>query len=127
MRARSLILVLIGSLAVVFLRAQSPSPAALTGQITSTEEGSMEGVLVSARKDGSTIVTTVVSDNQGRYRFPAERLQPGHYSLRIRAVGYDLENPATVDVASGRPAAADLKLIKTRDLAAQPPDPLCPR
>jgi hypothetical protein len=46
------------------LRAQMPAAAALTGQVTSVEEGAMEGVLVSAKKAGSTITTTV--DNAGR-------------------------------------------------------------
>jgi streptogramin lyase len=79
----------------------------------------MEGVLVSARKAGSTITVTVVSDARGTYSFPAARLEPGRYSLRIRAVGYDLERPATVDVAAGASATYDLKLRKTEDLAAQ--------
>ena len=42
------------------LRSQTPAPAALAGQVSSMEEGSMEGVLVSAKKAGSTITTTVV-------------------------------------------------------------------
>ena len=57
------------------LRAQMPAAAALTGRVTSVEEGAMEGVLVSARKAGSTITTTVVTDAQGRYRFPRTRLE----------------------------------------------------
>ena len=52
----------------------------------------MEGVLVSAKKAGSTITITVVSDKDGRYSFPASKLEPGQYALRIRAVGYDLDN-----------------------------------
>src|SRR6266480_3577700 len=55
--------------------AQVQSDTKLTGQVTSSEEGTMEGVLVSARKVGSTLTTTVVSDGQGRYRFPATRLE----------------------------------------------------
>ena len=47
------------------------SGAALGGQVTSAEEGAMEGVLVSAKKAGSTITITVASDAQGRYSFPA--------------------------------------------------------
>ena len=47
----------------------------------------MEGVLVSAKKTGSTITTTVVTDEKGHYAFPASRLQPGHYDMTIRAVG----------------------------------------
>src|SRR5438067_13733349 len=47
------------------LRAESSGPVALTGQVTSAEEGRMEGVLVSAKKAGSTITITVVTDDQG--------------------------------------------------------------
>ena len=42
--------------------AQAQAAAALSGQVTSAEEGPMEGVLVSARQDGSTVTVTVVSD-----------------------------------------------------------------
>ena len=38
---------------------------ALSGQVSSSEEGAMEGVLVSAKKEGSTITTTVVSNDKG--------------------------------------------------------------
>src|SRR5580693_8824711 len=68
---------------------------ALTGQVSSAEEGAMEGVLVSAQKDGSTIRTTVVTDAQGRYAFPAARLEPGAYRISIRAVGYELDGAGT--------------------------------
>ncbi len=81
-------------------RANAQSPVALTGQVTSAEEGAMEGVLVSAKKAGSTITITVVSDAQGRYSFPAGKLAPGQYALRIRAVGYDLDNSKSVEVAA---------------------------
>jgi virginiamycin B lyase len=93
--------------------------APLTGQVSSTEEGAMEGVLVSAKRDGGTVTVTVVTDKQGRYSFPAGRLEPGHYSLRVRAVGYDLDAPASADVALNASMSADLKLRKTEDLASQ--------
>jgi streptogramin lyase len=98
--------------------AQTP-PAALTGTVTSAEEGAMEGVLVSAKKAGSTITVTVVSDARGRYSFPAAKLSPGRYALRIRAAGYDLEGPASAQVTPVETASADLKLTKAKDLAAQ--------
>lgn len=79
----------------------------------------MEGVLVSAKREGSTITVTVVSDEHGRYRFPAAKLPPGRYALRIRAVGYDLDGPSTVEVGAGHSASADLKLRKAADLASQ--------
>jgi streptogramin lyase len=95
-----------------------PTPA-LAGQITSAEEGPMEGVLVSAKRAGSTITITVASDEKGRYSFPASRLEPGQYTLRIRAVGYDLDSPAAVEVHAQKASIADLKLRKTEDLASQ--------
>jgi virginiamycin B lyase len=98
--------------------AQTPS-AALSGQVSSADEGPMEGVLVSARKDASSITITVVSDKDGRYSFPAGRLEPGQYSLHIRAVGYDLDNGRSIEVAAQKSAMLDLKLRKTEDLPAQ--------
>src|SRR5262245_25252460 len=57
------------------VRAQSQPPAALIGHVTSEAEGAMEGVVVSAKKAGSTVTVSVVSDAQGRYSFPADRLK----------------------------------------------------
>jgi virginiamycin B lyase len=95
--------------------AQNPSSVSLRGVVTSQKEGAMEGVLVSAKRAGSTITVTVVSDAQGRYSFPQNRLEPGEYAIRIRAVGYELEQPQTVQV----PAQLDLKLVETKDITRQ--------
>jgi len=104
--------------AVFTLTAQSAS-AAVTGVVSSPDEAAMSGVLVSAKRAGSTITITVVSDADGRYSFPRNRLEPGEYSLRIRAIGYELDGAATVDVTSRQTARLDLKLRKTLDLAGQ--------
>ena len=50
----------------------------------------MEGVLVSAKRDGSTRTVTVVSHADGTYAFPRERLEPGRYTVSVRAVKYVL-------------------------------------
>ncbi|MBZ5660299.1 MAG: carboxypeptidase regulatory-like domain-containing protein [Acidobacteriia bacterium] len=102
-----------------FAQAKASPTAALSGQVTSMEEGPMEGVLVTAKKDDSTISVTVSSNAHGRYSFPASRLGAGRYAIRIRAAGYDLEGPSTVDIPATGHAEADLKLIKTLNLAAQ--------
>ena len=91
---------------------------ALTGKVAA-EQGALEGVLVSAKKDGGTVTITVVSDKDGRYSFPAAKLEPGQYALRIRAVGYDLDNTKPVSIAVDKTAIADLTLRKTEDLASQ--------
>ncbi len=92
---------------------------ALTGLVRSADEGPMEGVLVSAQRVNTPITITVVTDATGRYTFPRNRLDPGRYTLHVRATGYDLEDPASIDIASNKTASADLKLAKTKDLASQ--------
>lgn len=100
------------------LHAQNGTAPALTGEVSSAEEGPMEGVLVSARKPSSTVTVTVVSDREGRYRFPGARLEPGEYSIRIRAAGYDLD-ATTTTITAGATGRLDLKLRKARDVASQ--------
>jgi virginiamycin B lyase len=99
--------------------ANAQAPAALAGHVSSAQEGAMEGVVVSAKKAGGTITVSVVSDANGNYSFPASRLEPGHYTLSARAVGYDLDGPAAVDVTAPKAAAADIKLKPTKNLAGQ--------
>jgi virginiamycin B lyase len=98
--------------------AQTRGPA-LTGLVSSAEENAMEGVLVSATGEGSTVTFTVVTGKDGRFSFPASKLTPGQYVLRVRAVGYDLDNQNAVEIAEQKAATLDLKLRKTEDLAAQ--------
>jgi len=105
--------------AVTFAAASASEPAALQGEVSSAEEGKMEGVVVSAKRADSPISISVVSDAQGRYQFPRSRLAAGEYGIKIRAAGYDMEKPEVVGVAGGKPARLDLHLKKTADLAAQ--------
>jgi len=119
---------LLSTAAIIFLSAgaavaQNAAPAAqtaaLTGVVTSPQEGAMEGVLVTAKRDGSTISTTVVTDAKGQYSFPAARLQPGHYAIKIRAVGYNIDTGSETDIAAGKATKTDIKLRKTGNLSAQ--------
>jgi len=91
---------------------------ALTGKVTAGQEA-QEGVLVSAKRSGSTITVTVVSGKDGSYSFPAGRLDPGQYSLRIRAAGFELDGPDQIVVAAEKTATVDLALRRTKDIAAQ--------
>jgi hypothetical protein len=122
MPSRNLLLALTAGVIAVglsIIAAHAQAPAALTGQVSSAAEGPMEGVVVSAKRDASTLTISVVSDNAGKFSFPASKLEPGRYSLAIRAVGYDLDGPKTADVAAGSTTAADVKLRPTRNLAKQ--------
>jgi streptogramin lyase len=99
--------------------AQAQAPTAITGQVTSQAEGAMEGVVVTAKKPGGKVSVSVITDAQGRYSFPADRLEPGQYALTIRAVGYDLTGKPTADVGGAKTATVDLKLDKTKNLSYQ--------
>lgn len=115
MRAAWLLLVLIPGVTWA-----ADAPRALQGQVSSAAEGKMEGVVVTAKRADSTIGVSVVSDAQGRFRFPAGRLAPGNYALSIRAIGYDLEQPAQAALTeTGKWQQVDLKLKKTSDIVAQ--------
>ena len=123
MSRRSMVVCFVGLLVVVGLAAVGPAAAqqagpALTGTVMAGPEA-LEGVLVSAKKSGSTITTTVVSGKDGHYDFPGGRLEPGAYSLRIRAVGYDLDGPSEVSLTADKATTADLKLRAAKDIAAQ--------
>src|SRR5437660_11009886 len=100
------------------LPAQAQTTSALAGQVTSVEEGPMEGVVVSAKKDGSTISISVVTNAQGRFAFPAARLEPGAYSLKARAAGYEVDGARPANIASGQEAKVEIKLRKAKNLSA---------
>jgi streptogramin lyase len=91
--------------------AMAQGPAALTGTVSSTQEGKMEGVVVSAKRPGSTMMVSVSTNAQGQYSFPQDRLAPGDYDITMRAVGYTL--PATkATIRANAATKLDLKLGK---------------
>src|SRR5437870_2806425 len=99
------------------VKAQGDS--ALTGIVSSEAEGKMEGVVVTAERAKSIVRVSVTTDAEGRFSFPRSHLQPGRYTLSTRAVGYDIESPATATVGDDDAATADIKLKKTKNLAGQ--------
>jgi len=128
MRSRSHFLIagfLFASTLLVFgnapltVHAQTQPPSALTGRVSSAEEGAMEGVVVSAKQAGSIVTVSVVSDDKGRFAFPASKLGAGDYALSIRASGFDLQGPKTVTLTGEAPVDLELKLVKAKNLAAQ--------
>jgi virginiamycin B lyase len=106
--------ILLGALAT-----NAQAQTALSGMVSSSQEAKMEGVLVNVKREGSTITTTVVTDEAGRYAFPGDRLQPGKYTISIRAVGYVLDGPKSVEIPAGGTAVADLKLNRARNIHLQ--------
>ena len=112
--------ILLGLVFAGLVMAEIPPSSALTGKVASQAEGAMEGVIVGAKKGGFTITTWVVSNAEGQYTFPRERLEPGKYAISVRAVGYELPK-TSVDVTA-QPTQLDLRLDKvtsTTKLALQ--------
>src|SRR5262249_14972309 len=123
----------ISTAALALVLASPQAMAQLSGQVTSAEEGSMEGVVVSAKRADSNITVSVISNAEGRFTIPADRLPPrkytstrpaarlapGKYTSTTRAVGYDLDGPKEATIAAGGPTSVDVKLRKTRDLSHQ--------
>ena len=99
--------------------AQNHGPAALTGTVSSPEEGKMEGVVVSAKRPGSTIMVSVSTNAQGQYSFPQDRLAPGAYDITIRAVGYTLK-PTAATIQSGGSTQLDLSAREGRAGRSRP-------
>src|SRR5271156_6096700 len=115
MRKENLLLSTAVGLAVALLTAGAGAvraqAQALSGQVTSAQ-GPLGGGLVTAKKVGSTIAYTVATDDKGRYSFPSAKIDPGEYTLRIRATGYDLDGAGKATIEPQKGATADLKLKK---------------
>jgi streptogramin lyase len=104
-------------LAITLLNA-SCALAQLTGRVSSPA-GALEGVVVSARKEGSPVTISVVSNGAGEFSFPAGRLEPGRYGMRIRATGYELDGLVSVELNDGGAGEVELNLRKAADLSLQ--------
>ena len=62
----------------------------------------------------------VSNDEDWQFSFPADRLEPGNpHSITIRAAGYDLTGPTSVDIGAGAAATTDIKLQKAKNVARQ--------
>src|SRR6267378_1970062 len=71
----------------------------LAGAITSASGQKLDGVTVSAKLEGSTITTSVYSDEAGNYYFPA--LPAGKYNVWAQALGFETAKSA-VDLSANK-------------------------
>jgi len=94
---------------------------ALNGAISSPAGEKLSGVTVSARQDGSTITTSVYTDETGNYYFPP--LPAGKYQVWAQALSFET-NKAAVDLSATAHQDLVLKPItdpeqKVRQLPAE--------
>lgn len=87
---------------------QSAAPSIeLTGTVEGADGKPMEGVAVSAKAQGSPITTSVWTNRNGTYAFPA--LDAGRYRVWAQAVGFD-RPLAEAMVTPGKPMQQDFTL-----------------
>src|SRR6202049_4033430 len=86
----------------------------LTGSLASATGQKLEGVQVSAKKEGATITTSVYTDQNGEYFFPP--LAEGKYNVWAQALSFEIAKSA-VDLSAGR--KADFKLASITDAEAR--------
>ena len=71
----------------------------LAGTIKSASGEKMAGVTVSAKAEGSTITTSVFTDEQGNYYFPA--MSAGSYNVWAQADSFETARGQVAMGASG--------------------------
>ena len=115
--SRSRVLFLALAIAAVAFSATLPAvsdSAAPSNELTGTVRGSdgkpLEGVAVSARADGSSVTTTVYTNQNGAYAFP--KLDSGRYQMWAQAMGFD-RPVAQAAVTAGSPAQQNFTLKST--------------
>ena len=92
----------------------APDGTLLTGTVKSAAGAKMSGVTVSAKLEGATITTSVFTDEEGAYYFPA--MSAGRYEVWAQADGFEMARGA-VDLAATK--HQDFELKATKDFAQQ--------
>src|SRR5262252_3946941 len=89
---RGKLLASVAGLAVGFAASGASADQLLTGSITSASGQKLGGVQVSAKKEGSTITTSVYTDLNGDYFFPP--MADGKYQMWAQALGFQTAKSA---------------------------------
>jgi hypothetical protein len=85
---------------------QSIEYASISGRITDPSGAAVAAASVAARQADTNVVTTMVTDQDGRFRFPYLRI--GVYEITARQVGFE---PVTRRLTLGAGAAFELPLV----------------
>ncbi|MGN6715761.1 MAG: carboxypeptidase-like regulatory domain-containing protein, partial [Candidatus Binatia bacterium] len=78
------LIILTSLITTAFVPGTAFSDSVVAGTITSIAGEKMAGVIVSARREGSTITTSVFTDETGNYYFPP--LPNGQYQVWAQAL-----------------------------------------
>ena len=92
----------------------APDSGLLTGTVKSAGGAKLGGVTVSAKLEGATITSSVFTDEEGAFYFPA--MGPGRYQVWAQADGFETAHGG-VDL--GATKHEDFVLNATKDFALQ--------
>ena len=112
-QVRGKLLASVASLVVIGFVAPASADQLLTGSIASATGQKLDGVQVSAKKEGSTITTSVYTDANGDYFFPA--LPDGKYNVWAQTLGFETSK-GQVDLTAKRQQDFKLAAITDPDL-----------
>src|SRR5215216_2374916 len=84
----------------------------LTGAISSATGQKLDGIVVSAKAEGSTITTSVYTDATGNYYFPP--MAAGKYNVWAQALGFE-QTKAQVDLSANKKQDLTLKTITDQE------------
>jgi virginiamycin B lyase len=71
MTVRGKLLASVAAMAAIGFAGSASADQLLSGSVASASGQKLDGVLISAKKEGSTITTNVYTDANGEYFFPA--------------------------------------------------------
>ncbi len=115
LRLTALLAALVGTGSQYAQTANLPATG-LQGKVRSADGKPMEGVAVSARSQGKTFTTSVFTDRDGDYYFPA--LSDGQYQIWAQAVGFQMALAGQV-LASGKKIPQNFTLKPVQDFHMQ--------
>src|SRR5262252_6998521 len=99
--------VMLASAASLIMISGAQADQLLAGAITSASGQKLEGVTVSAKRDGTTITTSVYTDQDGNYYFPP--LADGKYQVWAQALGFETTK-----------GSVDLTVTRKHNIALKP-------
>jgi outer membrane receptor protein involved in Fe transport len=102
------VLVLVALAASAWPAAAQVDQGRLTGIVSDSQGATLPGVTVVAQSPALIGTQTAVSENDGRYRFPA--LPPGRYTLTFELSGFQTTRRENIVLALGQTLNVDIQL-----------------
>ena len=109
-RALLLLSLLIGAFFIspTKTEAQGETTSAIVGQVTDATNAAIPGAMVRVKNHATGLERSAKTDEEGRFNFT--QLQPGTYSVKVEADGFDAQENANISSGLGQRQEANFKL-----------------